>query len=911
MVILKLLSEEVFDYSGEQMTTVKAKNLKHQLNSEFSEIFLLCSEVLEKATKSSLLHATLEALLRFLKWIPLGYIFETNLTEMFKTKFLPVAYYRNVTLACFTEIAGLIIDSEYDSKFISIFNDVIAVTCTIIPYSESLDLAKQFTDASDNDQKFIQNLALFLSTILGTHSKILETHSSRDSILLAHYYLLKISLVEDREIFKICLEYWNKFVLSLYGEMPNPAFIEPLLLGSIIQTNSRRAIYAEVLTQLRHVMIGKMVKPEEVLIVENDEGEIVREFIKETDTITLYKSMRECLVLLTHLDCQDTEAIMVEKLSRQFDGTQWSWGNLNKLCWAIGSISGAMSEESEKRFLVTVIRDLLALCEMKRGKDNKAVVASNIMYVVGQYPRFLKAHWKFLKTVINKLFEFMHELHEGVQDMACDTFIKIAKKCHKHFVVLQPGEDRPFIEEILANMPSIVKDLQPQQIHTFYEAIGHMIPANSDPEQRKMLISMLMETPNRVWDSIILQIKQNPSSPMTSDQLKGLDNILKINIAACKTIGAPFVTQLGHIFLDMLTLYRGVSATISSQVSAQGAIATKTPLIRSMRGIKKDVLRLVDTYVESADDLKMVADNFVPNLFDAILSDYATNVEQAREAEVLKVTATIVAKLGPLVIDIVPAILNAVFQPTLTMISKDFSEYPEHRIGFFKLIQAINSHCFPALLKLPPMQFKLIMDSIVWAFKHSVADIGDMGLAVCLELLRNISSSDEAVRHGFYRTFLQSLVQDIFYVLTDRDHKSGFKLQTAILAHIFYVVENNIVTGPIYDTDSQSFSPNMNNSMFLRQYITNLLHAAFPHLQRPQVELFLQGLFDLNKDIETFKAHIRDFLIQLKEFAGDNSDLFRDELELEQERKKKAEMETALAIPGFIKPSERPDEMDD
>jgi len=52
--------------------------------------------------------------------------------------------------------------------------------------------------------------------------------------------------------------------------------------------------------------------------------------------------------------------------------------------------------------------DLLGLCEQKRGKDNKAIIASNIMYVVGQYPRFLRAHWRFLKTVVNKLFEFMH-----------------------------------------------------------------------------------------------------------------------------------------------------------------------------------------------------------------------------------------------------------------------------------------------------------------------------------------------------------------------------------------------------------------------------------------------------------------------------------------------------------------------
>lgn len=63
----------------------------------------------------------------------------------------------------------------------------------------------------------------------------------------------------------------------------------------------------------------------------------------------------------------------------QLNGKEWSWGALNTLCWAIGSISGSMMEEQENRFLVTVIRDLLNLCEITRGKDNKAVIASNIM----------------------------------------------------------------------------------------------------------------------------------------------------------------------------------------------------------------------------------------------------------------------------------------------------------------------------------------------------------------------------------------------------------------------------------------------------------------------------------------------------------------------------------------------------
>jgi exportin-1 len=120
---------------------------------------------------------------------------------------------------------------------------------------------------------------------------------------------------------------------------------------------------------------------------------------------------------------------------------------------------------------------------------------------VGQYPRFLKAHWKFLKTVVNKLFEFMHETHEGmslllhnnwllvnvpltgVQDMACDTFIKIAQKCRRHFVMLQSGEQEPFVDEILRLLHRITVDLSPQQVRSFFSSfhlllnVGRCIPS--------------------------------------------------------------------------------------------------------------------------------------------------------------------------------------------------------------------------------------------------------------------------------------------------------------------------------------------------------------------------------------------------------------------------------------------------
>lgn len=105
--ILKLLSEEVFDYSRDSMTSTKAKALKESLNEEFAQIFHLCEFILDNSTKRSLISSTLATLQRFLTWIPLGYIFETNLVVKLISKFFVNPFYRTSSVDCLTEIASL------------------------------------------------------------------------------------------------------------------------------------------------------------------------------------------------------------------------------------------------------------------------------------------------------------------------------------------------------------------------------------------------------------------------------------------------------------------------------------------------------------------------------------------------------------------------------------------------------------------------------------------------------------------------------------------------------------------------------------------------------------------------------------------------------------------------------------
>lgn len=169
MSILRLLSEEVFDYSADQMTSAKTKNLKTTMCAEFSSIFQLCNEVLNSATQESLIKATLETLLRFFNWIPLGYIFETTVIDTLRERFLEMPEFRNVTLKCLTEIGGLQTGTgnNYDEKLVQMFTEVLTTISKIIPLT--LDLKSTYNSSNSKDQEFIQNLALFLCNFFSSH----------------------------------------------------------------------------------------------------------------------------------------------------------------------------------------------------------------------------------------------------------------------------------------------------------------------------------------------------------------------------------------------------------------------------------------------------------------------------------------------------------------------------------------------------------------------------------------------------------------------------------------------------------------------------------------------------------------------------------------------------------------------
>jgi len=730
-------------------------------------------------------------------------------------------------------------------------------------------------------------------------------------------YLVRISMGPNDETFKICVEFWQTFSARVFLELQQRrapvAAPSPLLLDGSAGggpggmdagfSADKLARYSPVLKEVRSVLISKMAKPPEVTIKENEEGHIVRAEEEDTDELALYKMMREALIYLTHLDTGNMESIMLQSLTQECltEGTaeHWSPTLLNRLCWAIGSISGAMHEGDEKRFLVSVIKDLLSLCEMKRGKENKAVVASNIMYVVGQYPRFLRAHWKFLKTVIFKLFEFMHETFPGVQDMAVDTFLKICQKCRKKFVTVQQGETMPFVEDMTSHIAQDISELEHLHQCTFFEAVGYMISAAS-PDAKERLVAELLQLFNEKWAFLLRSLNSTTGSlEVLQDQqvLRQISLILRVNERMVSAIGAACHSQLASIYFDMLKIYKVCSDFISHSTAQQGTQVIRYAHVRLMRNVKRDTLRLVQTFVDMAATeqgaaevgltVQQLAQRFIPPLLEPVLADYRSNLPQARDAEVLDLLATLAARLSDSISQEVTKIFEMVFECTCDMIKGDFQSYPDHRAKFYDLLKAINSHCFQSLFFLSEAQLKLYVDSLIWALKHEQPQVADIGLQILTQFLERLLSCPPQVYLPFFKQYYFTLLQDVLSVLSDTFHKSGFKLQQHILLQLVHAAE----CGQLNEV-----APKQR----VMEFLFDLIGKSFAMLHRSQVEIFVLNCFNKARQPAEFQQHIRDFLIQLREWGSHEDALYEEERQAALKERQSAEGQWRLQVPGLV-----------
>jgi exportin-1 len=97
---------------------------------------------------------------------------------------------------------------------------------------------------------------------------------------------------------------------------------------------------------------------------------------------------------------------------------------------------------------------------------------------------------------------------------------------------------------------------------------------------------------------------------MFPEILKGIDFIIKVNTRVAESVGFMYLTYLRKIFGDLLKMYGLYSNCISNSVKFR----SNEHMIKPMKTVRRDILKLIQTYIERANDYTIFNQEFLPPL---------------------------------------------------------------------------------------------------------------------------------------------------------------------------------------------------------------------------------------------------------------------------------------------------------
>eukprot|EP01053_Blabericola_migrator_P000919 Blabericola_migrator_1__918@NODE_1226_length_5052_cov_80_009629_g831_i0_p1_GENE_NODE_1226_length_5052_cov_80_009629_g831_i0NODE_1226_length_5052_cov_80_009629_g831_i0_p1_ORF_typecomplete_len1077_score272_82CRM1_C/PF08767_11/9_8e02CRM1_C/PF08767_11/3_7e03CRM1_C/PF08767_11/2_6e03CRM1_C/PF08767_11/1_5e54Xpo1/PF08389_12/1_3e04Xpo1/PF08389_12/7e31Xpo1/PF08389_12/1_2e03Xpo1/PF08389_12/1_3e04Xpo1/PF08389_12/1_2e03CRM1_repeat_2/PF18784_1/6_9e23CRM1_repeat_3/PF18787_1/5_8e21CRM1_repeat/PF18777_1/1e08IBN_ len=892
--ILNMLSEDILDFGQEEMTSLKCQELSTTLRSEFAQIFALCVFVLNQYRENprslapSLVQTTLVCLSHFIRWNPSVSIFVEELPQVLMTHFWDPVEYRVNCVKCMGEIFSY---TAMDSQSVAA---MALAWCNFLKKCEELSepVFEYQTRAPSNTrvhwETFFQHLTLACTQFARNHFEAIceGANQSAKEALASQYespaqcatrtlqFIAKLTKLPNEETFKICLEFWNFFAENLYEKVSATSkipggkrFVDDY--GSIAKAHPQLAVYNRTLNDVRTIIVKRMARPPEVYVIYNEEdGTVERDFQPDTDEIAVYNLMKQTLVLLTHLGPADTESILLQMLHKsteaiQRDSTQKDWkpAQLNRLCWAIGSISGALPSEREKGFLVKVLKQLLWFCEVKRGKENKAIIAACIMHINGQYPRFLKQNSTLLRVVVIKNFEFMRDDFPGVQDMACETFFKIAKGCTQALATLTSEDGQMFIETTLGELPTLVSYLTTiTQKIILYHALAVAI-SGAELQRQHQLIQYITRDLNLGWQTNVRVVVNGIQSqqPIDLPILRQITEILQINERIAEAVGVAYDEQFVYLFPDLLQLYKLYNLHFGNLIQAGLSVQLHHAGPREMRSTKRVSIRLIDLFINKSSQnspaaREIIVQQVLPPLWETVYVGYSNAPPELRDPEVLGLSASLVTKLNDQISQHFPLMFTPLFEPTLAMVNKDFDSYPEVRVAFFEFLRCCIDHCYSSLVALPYEIVCSVMGALVLGVQDDKPSVASIALKSLLSFLTKLRGSKENIYVMLGKEYFM-ILESIIIVLTDTLHTAGFMDQCLVLQELVRWANDPLLV---------SGDPNAHRHEILQAVGKGLIKAQ-TNAVSTQAEEFVLKIFGLGEaPISDFSTVVRDFTIQLR-----------------------------------------------
>lgn len=598
--IMKMLSEEVFNFSQNEMTSTRVKELKTKFSEEFTCIYTLCDRVSKTYQQNSsqlsirLVKASLETLNAFLGWMPLSHIF---MSDMISSTIIPLMKNEYLIIDCLkgmTEIFSLNflkmkdIEPQYANQFkqkiLEAFNLVMEVLGSQMSQNKNYKMEREIIEKAGQQNKLI----LFdskIKAIVSMFTGLFKTHFSwmlefvKDSpiqdakvklltlMMKSILYMAMIAEIDNEPIFRQCMEFWEFFsqvyyvrtfnkkkkisnvngstnVLNLYGN--NDELKQNVEIFQNIFNDGAKQV-------LLTAIVEKMPQPEEAVFSLDESGLPVTTKMNNTSHSEHYRKVKNTIRNLVKVNYGSFSNLIQQKVDNVMCFQNYKI--LNSVCWTIGTVTGCSpKDQSEKRFLVPCLRTLLTMTEKANNINEKSQIASLIMYIVGAYPNFLSKSDAFLFCVLNKVFEFMKNRYDGVREMAVNTFRVLCERCHEKFISINPDfrsqeNGNPGFKldvwDFLTNSQNLIEKLSLAHKIVFFEGIGHLLGNIKDDTILVHCINTTLSPLMQGWRTLINEGGNNVQYLSNDETCQKISFFLRVNERLSATVKRRFFEVFG------------------------------------------------------------------------------------------------------------------------------------------------------------------------------------------------------------------------------------------------------------------------------------------------------------------------------------------------------------------------------
>lgn len=808
--LLSFLCDVIFNFH-ESLTKERATVLQKQMKNEFPAIYEIVIDILDKVStgeisvSNDLINAAIKLLIVIVPYLPAEYLFEHKIVDVLSR------YIESEFIEPAIQVLRKILNRSEDASSIPLFIAVLKRTFVLVSaffekYCSNFNTAyeggikEHYHTFSQKDKELIKEIVLFYGVSF-KYAKELEKSQCNTAASLS--LMLQISQIRDFDLFRVCMEFWTTFIKELYLEFP---FVCSSVKPPV---GLRRTHYSDILWSLVPVLVSQMIKPQEVIVVENEDKEIVQEKMVDTEQIEYYKEMNDLFFNISSMIPGSLGPYFCREIDKLREMTSWDEERVNKVCWSAGCITGSASACVEKENVTQSLQSLLAFCDELEGETHRSVVASSILYILIRNPVYIRSYPALLRVVPNKVIEFLLNVNlKNIKEMACETLLKLLSSCGDELLVPTESGRGLYITEVLPKLPSIMNALREKHylIETIFEAFSYISSG---------YIDKLLEGP--------FMVIFTPNLGDYSEVMRIVNNIRYVKVVCTVSVSEDFSAEregvIGKIIGQLQYIYESIQ---------NNGPPASLMLKKNLNILSKGIVVL---YTAIAQNFSI---NFILGDFMRVCSSVILSPIRSGQGVCSIESLDLLSELCKRTVEGTVPLVEEVITPVAAYAMVNPEEKEEHVKAFYRLLCA-------SIRSKPQVDS---MHKIEWL----ALGVGHHNRVICEESIEVLAKVIEKSSIEIIRTGFMGLLECVLGAALDKDHEGGM---SSLLVSLSLLIRYSI----------EEKCPSQNQVL---EILGGKLHGIFPHINPKEIEEFVYRCYrDVNSH-EGLLENITDFRIKTK-----------------------------------------------